>query len=92
MTSTSTPHPAMRIGPSMDAPASPISLMARASAGTPRSRRALTTMDGVIGSPSPLRTLAGSAQFGVACCWRPTAHSASSARNGPMVTAGPHTT
>lgn len=67
--------------------ASPISLMALRIAGMPRSRRALTTMDGVIGSPSPLRTLSGRAQAGAACCLLPTAHSASRANNGPSTTA-----
>ncbi len=92
VTSTSTPHPAIRIGPSMLAPASPISLMAVLSGEIPRSRRALTTMDGVIGSPSPDRAFAGSAQAGAACCLRPTDHRASNARNGPIVSSGPQTT
>ncbi len=92
VTSTSTPHPAIVIGESIDAPASPISLMAARRGAIPRSRRALTTMDGVIGSPSPERTLGGSAHWGAACWWAPTDHSASSARNGPMVMAGPHVT
>lgn len=49
-------------------------------------------MDGVIGSPSPDRALAGRAHWGAACWFLPTAHRPSRTAHGPIVTSGPHVT
>lgn len=57
----------------------------------PRSRRALTTMDGVIGSPTVLLWVAGRVQAGAAWRRRPTDHMASRAAHGATATSGPHT-
>ena len=92
MTSTSTPHPAIRIGPSMDAPLSSIARIAPRRAAMPRSRTAVTTIDGVIGSPSVDRCDAGSDHCGAACPRRPVFHRPRKASHGARKTAGPHTT